>query len=88
MAFGCDPQPLQDLTGLRVEGGAVEALDRRLERRVALAVEVLLGAGEHRFFLVNRPPELLVAHHHDVEDPLALVLEVVLSENTEASAFG
>jgi hypothetical protein len=43
--------------------------------------------GQEPLLLDHRLPELGVSHHHDVEDALALVLEVVLLEHPERGAL-
>ena len=82
-----DPQPLQDLGRPRLERVAVPAHDDFLQRGVAVAVEVLVGPLQQPVFLDHRLPELGVAHHHDVEDRVLLVLEVVLLEHPQPAAL-
>ncbi len=82
-----DPEALEDLAGPRLEGVAVSPQDDVLEFRVAVGFEVVLGAGEDPFLLGHRVPQRPVAHHHDIEDAVALVPEVVLAQDAQPRAL-
>ena len=85
--FCSDPQPFQDLGRSGLQGVAVPAHDDFLQRGVAVAVEVLVGSLQQPVLLDHRVPQLRVAHHDDVEDPILLVLEVVLPEHPQPAAL-
>ena len=82
-----DPEPFQDLAGACLEAVAVRLDDQILELGITIAVEVILGVGEDALLLGHRSPERGVAHHHDVEDALVLVLEVILLQDAEDGAL-
>jgi hypothetical protein len=87
VALRGDPQALEDLAGAGLQAVAVLSQDDVFQPRVAVAVEVPIGMGQEPLLLDHRLPELGVSHHHDVEDALALVLEVVLLEHPERGAL-
>ena len=86
VAVARDAEPLEDLAGARLERVAVVGQDDVLELGVALAVEV--GALEQGLLLLDRLPQRLVAHHHDVDDGHVLVAEVVLAQDADARLLG
>ncbi len=88
MAGGGDAEAFEDLAGARLEGVAVVVEDQVFELGVAVAVEILVGVGQQLFFFLHGLPELLVAHHDDVENREGLVFEVVLLEHAQPQLLG
>ena len=82
VAVAGDAQTFEDLAGARLERVAVVGQDDVLELGVALAVELVVL--EQLLLLVDRLPQRLVAHHHDVDDGHVLVAEVVLAQDADA----
>jgi hypothetical protein len=88
MDLGRDAEPFEHLRRPGLEGVAVAGQDHVLELRVALGVEVILGALEELLLLGHGLPGLLVAHHGHVEDRRRFVPEVVLLEIAQGQALG
>ena len=86
MDVGRDPEPLEDLGGARLERVAVVVEDEVLDLGVAVGVEVAVHVGEQALALLERLPDVLLAHHRDLDDRHVLVLEVVLLEDAHAGA--
>ena len=88
MHLGGNTQTLEDLPGARLRHVAVVLEDDLFECRIALAVEFLIGPGQQLVLLAHRREQLLVAGHHRLQDRIALVAEVILTEHAEPRPLG
>jgi hypothetical protein len=64
------------------------AQDEVLDVGIALGVELRVGVLEKALLLHHRLPDLVVAHHGDLEDGHVLVAEVVLLEHAQLEPLG
>jgi hypothetical protein len=80
-----DPEPVQERRGLRLRRVAVLFGDDDLQLSEAhpFVVRQPVALGEELLFFAERAPQVLMAHHHHIDDAVLIEHRVILAKHAE-----